>query len=197
MDTQCQGAVRQRRRCPPCQASGTPPAVSSAAPLTAPPASLLGSRWVCFPRISHAIPRPCVAPNIRIVGIAPFVEVVESSLNRIACETAPRMCARAHAGPLRRRLTAGRLTLVHPRARGPANSHDNPLMRAWAASPRRGIGGLRASSMRGRTPLSCPGYCGECLGPDWRFGMSGQRQYSMELRERATRMALEARADPY
>ena len=26
--------------------------------------------------------------------------------------------------------------------------------------------------------------------------MSGQRQYSMELRERATRMALEARADP-
>ena len=26
----------------------------------------------------------------------------------------------AHAGPIRRRLTAGRLTLVHPRARGPA-----------------------------------------------------------------------------
>ena len=44
--------------------------------------------------------------------------------------------------------------------------------------------------------VSCPGYCGECLRPDWRFGMSGQRKYSMELRERATRMALEARADP-
>ena len=44
--------------------------------------------------------------------------------------------------------------------------------------------------------LMCPGYCGECLRPDWRFGMSGQRKYSMELRERATRMALEARADP-
>ena len=27
--------------------------------------------------------------------------------------------------------------------------------------------------------------------------MSGQRKYSMELRERATRMALEARADPW
>ena len=26
--------------------------------------------------------------------------------------------------------------------------------------------------------------------------MSGQRKYSLELRERATRMALEARADP-
>lgn len=46
------------------------------------------------------------------------------------------------------------------------------------------------------TPVMCPGYCGECLRPDWRFGMSGQRKYSMELRERATRMALEARADP-
>ena len=44
--------------------------------------------------------------------------------------------------------------------------------------------------------MMCPGYCGECLRPDWRFGMSGQRKYSMELRERATRMALEARADP-
>ncbi len=44
--------------------------------------------------------------------------------------------------------------------------------------------------------LMCPGYCGEYLRPDWRFGMSGQRKYSMELRERATRMALEARADP-
>ena len=44
--------------------------------------------------------------------------------------------------------------------------------------------------------VSRPGYCGECLRPDWRFGMSGQRKYSIELRERATRMALEARADP-
>lgn len=48
----------------------------------------------------------------------------------------------------------------------------------------------------GKRILMCPGYCGEYLRPDWRFGMSGQRKYSMELRERATRMALEARADP-
>ena len=67
-------------------------------------------------------PRPCVELHIRIVGLATFVDAVESSLNRIACETAPRMCARnAHVGPLRCRLTAGRLTLVHPRARGPVN----------------------------------------------------------------------------
>ena len=39
-------------------------------------------------------------------------------------------------------------------------------------------------------------YCGECLRPDWRFGTSGQRKYSLELRERATRVALEAPADP-
>ena len=29
-------------------------------------------------------------------------------------------------------------------ARGPSNSHANPLMRAWAAPPRHGIAGLRA-----------------------------------------------------
>ena len=33
--------------------------------------------------------------------------------------------------------------------------------------------------------MRCPGYCGDCLRSDWRFGM-GQRQYSMELRERAS-----------
>ena len=44
-------------------------------------------------------PRPCIAPRIRIVGIATFVDTVEHSPNRIACATAPRMCARTHAGP--------------------------------------------------------------------------------------------------
>ena len=34
-------------------------------------------------------PRRCAAPDIRTVGIATFVGVVEHSLNRIACETAP------------------------------------------------------------------------------------------------------------
>ena len=41
----------------------------------------------------------------------------------------------------------GALAASAPRlARGPANSHANPLIRAWAASPRHGIGGLRAIS---------------------------------------------------
>ena len=65
-------------------------------------------------------------------------------------------------------------------------------------SPGHHLSGQRASErvhVR-RMRLIYPGYCRECLRPDWRFGMSGQRKYSMELRERATRMALEARADP-
>ena len=50
-------------------------------------------------------PRPCVASRIRIVEIAMFVGTVESSPNRIACETTP--SARelpaflaAHVGPM-------------------------------------------------------------------------------------------------
>ena len=42
-----------------------------------------------IPRMSHAIPRHCVSPCIHIVGIATFADTVESSFNRIACETAP------------------------------------------------------------------------------------------------------------
>ena len=53
-------------------------------------------------------PRPCVASRIRIVGIATFVDTVEHSLNRIACETAP--------------------SERQQRARGPSDSHVNPLM---------------------------------------------------------------------
>ena len=45
-------------------------------------------------------PRPCVAPHMRIVGIAMFPDVVEYSLSRIACETAPRERTRAHVGLL-------------------------------------------------------------------------------------------------
>ena len=31
-----------------------------------------------------------VVPHMHIVGIATFADIIESSLNRIACETAPR-----------------------------------------------------------------------------------------------------------
>ena len=54
-------------------------------------------------------PRFGVAPHIHIVGIATFPDTVESSLNRIACETAPRMCAHTHVGPLMNALVLGNL----------------------------------------------------------------------------------------
>ena len=62
-----------------------------------------------FQECRMQFPRPCVAPHIRIVGIATFVDAVEHSLNRIACETAPRKCARTHAGPLMNALALGNL----------------------------------------------------------------------------------------
>ena len=96
-------------------------------------------------------PRPCVASRIRIVGIATFVDAVESSLSRIACETAPRMCARRTRGPDSPppdRWAAYPRAPARTRARCRPSSgwlswrpctraHAGPLMRAWAAPPMR------------------------------------------------------------
>ena len=60
-------------------------------------------------------PRHCVSLCIHIVGIATFADTVESSFNRIACETAP--SALAACAPRR--------------ARGPADSRVGPTLRAW------------------------------------------------------------------
>ena len=74
-----------------------------------------GSRRACpRPRRRHCLtpvgraieecrmqfPQYSIAPHMCIVGIATFVDTVESSLNRIACETAPSERTRAHAGLL-------------------------------------------------------------------------------------------------
>ena len=69
-----------------------------------------------IPRMSHAIPPHCVAPRNHIVGIATFADAVESSPNRIACETAPSALA----------------ACVPRRARGPDTSRVGPTLRAWA-----------------------------------------------------------------
>ena len=100
-----------RRRYSPCQAAGTPLAVLLAVLRVV----AHDSRWVSFPRMSHAIPPHCVAPRNHIVGIATFVDIVESSLNRIACETAPSALA----------------ACVPRRARGSADSRVGPTLRAW------------------------------------------------------------------
>ena len=76
-------------------------------------------------------PRHRVAPRIHIVGIATFADAVESSFNRIACETASRMCACTHAGPMAR-------TRARHFARGPDTSSVGPTLRAWARYLARG-----------------------------------------------------------
>ena len=83
-----------------------------------PPARHWLRQWLCYRRCYEWLrmtltgrvirecrmqfPRHCVAPRFHIVGIATFVDAVESSFNRIACETAPRMCACTHVGPMAR-----------------------------------------------------------------------------------------------
>ena len=82
-------------------------------------------------------PRHCVAPRIHIVGIATFADTVESSFNRIACETAA--SARAACAPPRALRSDGMRvgplirTWVRHLARGPSNPRVGPMVRAWAA----------------------------------------------------------------
>ena len=73
-------------------------------------------------------PRHCVAPSVHIAGIATFVDTVENSFNRIACETAASALA----------------ACVPRRARGSAIAGAGPLIRAWAAPPTRISRGWRA-----------------------------------------------------
>ena len=81
-------------------------------------------------------PRHRVAPRNCIVGIATFADTVENSFNRIACETASRMCACTHVGPMAR-------TRARHFARGPGGMRVGPMVCVWAA-PRRISRGWRA-----------------------------------------------------
>ena len=72
-------------------------------------------------------PRHCAAPRNHIVGIATFADTVESSFNRIACETAASALA----------------ACVPRRARGSDTSRVGLMVCAWAA-PRRIPWGWRA-----------------------------------------------------
>ena len=53
-----------------------------------------------------------IAPHIHIVGIATFVETIESSPNRIACETAPSVRYQRARGPYIVRLCAPAIGLT-------------------------------------------------------------------------------------
>ena len=82
-------------------------------------------------------PRHCVSLCIHIVGIATFADTVESSFNRIACETAPSALAacvpRRACGPDGMRVGSLIRAWVQHLARGPAIAGAGPLIRAWAA----------------------------------------------------------------
>ena len=140
MDIERQGALRQRRRCPPCHASVTPPTAHRRRHRLR---HRLRRRRQRMTPIGRAIeecrmqfPRPCVAPRIRIVGIATFVDTVEHSPNRTACATAPserQQRARGHASPPPDRRAASPLaparTWARHLARGPADPRLGPLIR--------------------------------------------------------------------
>ena len=85
-------------------------------------------------------PRHRVAPRIHIVGIATFVDAVESSFNRIACETASRMCACTHVGPMAR-------TRARHFARGPGGMRVGPMVCAWVRHFARGSDTSRVGLM--------------------------------------------------
>ena len=123
-----------RRRYSPCQDTGMPPALPPAAPSVV----AHDSHSMGYPRMSHAIPRPCVASRIRIVGIATFVDAIEHSLSRIVCETALSECWQRARGPASsppdRRAASPRAparTWARSCARGPSDPRLDPLMRAW------------------------------------------------------------------
>ena len=68
-------------------------------------------------------------------------------MNTTTCPACGRTRGLVWALSFRGAVRRGALAASAPRlARGPANSHANPLIRAWAASPRHGIAGLRAIS---------------------------------------------------
>ena len=82
-------------------------------------------------------PQHRATPRNYIVGIATFVDTVESSFNRIACETAPSALAacvpRRARGPDGMRVGSTPRTGTLQSARGPSNPHGDPMARAWAA----------------------------------------------------------------
>ena len=82
-------------------------------------------------------PQHRATPRNHIVGIATFADTVESSFNRIACETAPSALAacvpRRARGPAHSRVGSTPRTWTLKSARGPSNPHVGPMARAWAA----------------------------------------------------------------
>ena len=93
-------------------------------------------------------PQHRATPRNHIVGIATFADTVESSFNRIACETAPSAlaaCAPPRArGPAHSRVGSTPRTWARYCGRGPPDPRVVPMVCAWAAPPSRISWGWRA-----------------------------------------------------
>ena len=79
-----------RRRYPPCHAAAAPPTARRGARYRQQRErqSMTPIGWATR-ECRMQFPQHRIAPRVHIGGIATFVDTVESSLNRIACETAP------------------------------------------------------------------------------------------------------------
>ena len=84
-----------------------------------PPAALQGHRRAVYPEFRMQFPWHRIAPHIHIVGIVTFVETVESSPNRIACETAPSVRYQRARGPAIVRLGVPAIGLTRERTARP------------------------------------------------------------------------------
>lgn len=83
-------------------------------------------------------PQHRIAPHIHIVGIATFVETVESSPNQIACETAPSERYQRARGPYIVRLGDPAIGLTRSAPQGSSSLADRPLSHRRTSTARDG-----------------------------------------------------------
>lgn len=83
-------------------------------------------------------PQHRIAPHIHIVGIATFVETVESSPNQIACETAPSERYQRARGPYIVRLGDPAIGLTRSAPQDSSSLADRPLSHRRTSTARDG-----------------------------------------------------------
>ncbi len=83
-------------------------------------------------------PQHRIAPHIHIVGIATFVETVESSPNQIACETAPSKRNQRARGPYIVRLGDPAIGLTRSAPQDSSSLADRPLSHRRTSTARDG-----------------------------------------------------------
>lgn len=119
---------------------GVPPAPPPEPPSSQrwPPAAPQGHRRAVYPEFRMQFPWHRIAPHIHIVGIATFVETVESSPNQIACETAPSKRNQRARGPYIVRLGDPAIGLTRSAPQDSSSLADRPLSHRRTSTARDG-----------------------------------------------------------